>query len=322
MAIYATETYAQVDCKKPYMNDECKINIIGNDGMRSIIEPLTKIFEKEYSGIHFNLILEGSSTAAPALITGKTIFAPMTRNIWNKDLDSYFNLYGKYPTAINIGWSGFGPRKEGKTPPAVYVNKENPLNGISEIDLIKILTSSHPEGSLQYWSQLQLKDGWKNHKIHLYGLKDDGGSVSSMRRTFLKNQPLSITYESFDNVNQVLEAVSHDKYAIAILGWADANLYPNVKLLPLSKGNTTKYYLPTKENIMAGNYIFASPIRIYVDDHSGSIDSTTYNFIQLALSAEGQSIIKNLELDEEGYLPLSDIDIKSQLERLNQLGRN
>lgn len=319
MATCTTLTYSKVDCTQSYMDKNCHINIIGNDGMRSIIEPLMKRFEKDHPDIHFNLILEGSSTAAPALITGKTLFAPMTRSIWNKDLDTYFSLYKTYPKAINIGWSGYGPRKEGKTPPAIYVNQKNPLAGLSERDLIKILTATDHEGVIQYWSQLQLKGEWENHKIHVYGLKDDGGSVSSLRRNFLNSEPLSVVYESFDTVSQVLDAVSNDKYGIGVLGWADANNYPAVRILPLAKGTSTDYYLPTKENIIEGNYVFASPIRIYINDQYGKIDSISYDFLKLALSEEGQDIIHQLELSEEGYLPLSKKDIQSQLDVLNKL---
>lgn len=323
LAIAASTSAAplQADPAQPYVNRDGTVAIVGNDGLEEVIRQLNALFMRQYPAVRFSLRMEGSSAGMPALTAGATAFAPLTRDMWPGDQAAFRQVYGYDATPIRIGYNGHGPRPPAKTPPAVYVHRDNPLAGLTMAQVGQVLTSGAAAGDIRLWSQLGLKDGWAPRRIHVYGLRDDGGFATGLRYARFKKRPFAASYEALATREAVIQAVAADRYGIAVLGWVNASATSDqVRVLPLAARAGAPYYGPDKANVRAGLYPLSMPVQFYVNRAPGKpLDPLVKAYLQLALSPQGQAIINAQQDSEEGYLPLSEHDLQVEQQKLNGL---
>ncbi len=137
-----------------YVAPDGSLSIIGSDTLTSIMPDLLAAYARQAPKLRFTADLRGSSTAMPALTAGTTIFAPMGRELWQNDLDGFRQVKGCDPVRIRIAYASHGPRSDGKTPPAIYVNAGNPLTGLSMAQVQCIFAAGAPGGDIVDWSAL------------------------------------------------------------------------------------------------------------------------------------------------------------------------
>lgn len=307
-----------VAASQPYVLRDGSVAIVGNDGLEDVIQSLNALFTKTHPAVRFNLRMEGSSAGMPALTAGATAFAPLTRDMWPGDRSAFRQVFGYDATPIRIGYNGHGPRSPNKTPPAAYVNVNNPLPGLSIQQLGQIFTAGSPQGDLNTWSQLGLNGEYAQRRIHAYGLRDDGGFATGMRVARFGGRPFAIKYEALPNREAVLRAVAADPFGIALLGWVDAAKTTNrVRVLPLAANTGDAYHTPAYDEVRRGDYPLSAAVQLYVNRAPGKpLDPLVYEYLRLALSREGQDILAHQRDTEEGYVPLSPEDLAQELAKL------
>lgn len=298
----------------PYLTRDGAIAIIGNDGMGDLMSNLNALFTQQHPGFRFALTAKGSSVGIPALTANATAIAPLSREAWLGDMHGFEQVKGYAPLDIRIGYSGFGPRPPHKTPPAVYVNAANPLPGLTLQDLARIVTAGQPEGDLNTWGQLGI-DTRAARRIHVYGLRDDGGFATNLRMDKLGGKPFSAKYEALNSREEVIEAVANDPYGIGLTGWVDASkTAKNVRVLPLAAKAGEPFKSADYETVAAGAYPLSAFLHLYVDNAPGhKLPPFIKQYLLLALSDEGQKAVREQRDSEEGYVPLSARDL--QIER-------
>ncbi|MBK0002443.1 PstS family phosphate ABC transporter substrate-binding protein [Erwinia sp. S38] len=294
--------------------------LTGNDGMASLIEPWCAMLSARRPEQQFQLSLAGSSTAIMALAADACLLAPMSRAPWAQELAAFRNVKGYQPTGIQIGWCGHGPRAGAKTPPAIWLHRDNPLAGLSTAQLAAVFSSGSPQGDITCWSQLGLGGAWQHRRIHLYGLRDDGKYASAFRRAHLGNRQFPRHYEPLPDRRAVLEAVAADPFSLGAVGWFNAAaLGDAVRVLPLGH-HEGDYHLPTAGAVQAGNYPLGSAVMLWFDLPPGSIpEPRLAEFLQLALSDAGQQVVAAQSASPEGYLPLNQPMLLAQRLRLERL---
>lgn len=318
IAVHAQTLFVPTDA--PYLTRDGAIAIIGNDGMHDLMSTLNTKFREQHPGFRFALTAKGSSVGIPALTADATAIAPLSREVWLGDLHGFEQVKGYAPLDIRIGYSGFGPRAPHKTPPAVYVNAANPLPGLTLSDLARIVTAGQPEGDLNTWGQLGIKDRAERH-IHLYGLRDDGGFATNLRMDKLGGKPFSGKYEALSSREEVINAVANDPYGIGIIGWVDASkTASNVRVLPLAAKAGDSFKSPDYDTVAAGAYPLSAYLHLYVDHPPGQkLPPFIKEYLRLALSDQGQNAVREQRESEEGYVPLSPADLQAEREKLEGL---
>ncbi|TDV72013.1 PstS family phosphate ABC transporter substrate-binding protein [Pseudomonas sp. LP_7_YM] len=304
----------------PYLTREGAIAIIGNDGMHDLMNNFNTLFTQQHPGFRFALTAKGSSVGIPALTADATAIAPLSREAWLGDMHGFEQVKGYVPLDIRIGYSGFGPRAPHKTPPAVYVNAANPLPGLTLQDLARIITAGQPEGDLNTWGQV----GIEHHaarRIHVYGLRDDGGFATNLRMDKLGGKPFSAQYEALNSREAVIDAVANDPYGIGLTGWVDASkTAKNVRVLPLAAKAGEPFRSPDYETVAAGAYPLSAFLHLYVDNPPGrKLPPFIKEYLRLALSDEGQKAVREQRDSEQGYVPLSAADLQAERHKLEGL---
>ncbi|MFF7706750.1 substrate-binding domain-containing protein [Pseudomonas sp. NPDC007930] len=315
---------AQADALAPpaqaaYLNADGAVAIIGSDGMQPLIEQLNALFIEKHPGFRFAVTAKGSSTAIPALTAGAAAIAPMAREPWLGDLHGYEQAFGHAPLDVRIGYAGHGPRANGNTPPAVYVHPGNPLRQLSLAQLARLVTAGQPEGDINTWGQLGLSGDWAERRIHVYGLRDDGGFATHQRMDRFGGLPFSAHYEALANRAAVFKALAGDSHGIALVGWANAEATaPELRLLPLSRGAGEPAYGPELASVRAGHYPLSAYLHLFVSAEPGTpLAPFIKAYLQLALSDEGQALVAAQTAGAQGYVPLSAAELQAQRKQLD-----
>lgn len=311
-----------VPANAPYFTRDGAIAIIGNDGMQDLIEKLNSQFVSKHQGFRFAVTAKGSSVGIPALTADATALAPMSREAWLGDIHGFKQVKGYQPLDIRIGYSGFGPRAPHKTPPAIYVNAKNPLPGLSLTQVAQILTSGQPHGDINTWGQLGVADEhWIPRRIHVYGLRDDGGFATNLRMDKLGGLPFAAKYEALPTREDVIAAVANDVYGIGLTGWVNAaKISAGVRILPLADKSGGSFKTPDYNDVAAGAYPLSAYLHLYVDLVPGQkLTPFIKEYLRLALSDEGQQLVREQRDSEEGYVPLSATDLRRERMKLEEL---
>jgi phosphate transport system substrate-binding protein len=311
----------QPPAQASYLTADGAIAIIGNDGMQPLIEQLDTLFTQQHPSFRFAVRGEGSSVGIPALTAGATAFAPLSREAWLGDMHGFEQVFGRKPLDIRIGYSGWGPRDNGKTPPAVYVNPDNPLQKLSMEQLARIVTAGQPEGDINTWGQVGLPSEWAKRRIHVYGLRDDGGFATNQRIDRFGGLPFSLHYEALDTVGEVLKAVAGDSHGIAVTGWANTEkLAPGLRLVALSREPGTAAHGPSRDEVGRGEYPLSAYLHLYVNAEPGKpLEPFIKAYLQLALSDVGQALVKAQMDTSQGYVPLSAEELARERKKLEGL---
>ena len=126
-----------------------KIKSIGSDTLNNLMTLWSEGYRSNYPSVKIEIEGKGSSTAPPALIQGASQIGPMSRKMKDKEIDAFVNKFGYKPTRLSIAIDSL----------AIYVNKDNPIEGLSipEVDAIfsKNRNCGHNE-DITTWGQTGL----------------------------------------------------------------------------------------------------------------------------------------------------------------------
>lgn len=145
------------------------LNSIGSDTLNNLMTLWAEGFRKQYPNVKIQIEGKGSSTAPPALIEGTGQLGPMSRKMKGKEMDKFEAKFGYKPTPIPVAIDAL----------AVYVNKDNPINGMTldQVDAAfsKTRRRGHPE-EVKAWGQLGLNGVWSRRPLSLYGRNSASGT--------------------------------------------------------------------------------------------------------------------------------------------------
>src|SRR5216684_2611931 len=126
------------------------LNSIGSDTLNNVMTLWAEGFKKFYPNVNIQIEGKGSSTAPPALIEGTAQLGPMSRPMKESEIDKFESKFGYKPTAFPVATDAL----------AVYVNKDNPITGLTMALVDAIFSKGRRLGykeSIQIWGQVPLK---------------------------------------------------------------------------------------------------------------------------------------------------------------------
>jgi phosphate transport system substrate-binding protein len=112
------------------------LSSVGSDTLANLMTLWAESFKRYYPNINIQIQAAGSSTAPPALTEATSNLGPMSRKMKDKERDAFEKKYGYKPTAIPVAIDAL----------AVYVNKENPIQGLSIAQVDAIMSSTRKCG--------------------------------------------------------------------------------------------------------------------------------------------------------------------------------
>ena len=279
------------------------LSSVGSDTLANLMTLWAEEFKRTYPNVNIQIQAAGSSTAPPALTEATSNLGPMSRKMKDKERDAFEKKYGYKPTAIPVAIDAL----------AVYVNKENPIEGLTIPQVDAIMSSTRKCGfdtDIKSWGDIGLAGSWAAKPIQLYGRN----SVSGTYGYFKKKALCKGDYKS--NVNEqpgsasVVQSVTSSLNGIGYSGIGYKT--SGVKAVPLAKKEGQPFIAATPENAVAGKYPLARFLYVYVNKQPNKpLAPLEQEFIKMVLSQSGQKVVI-----KDGYIPLPEKVVAKALESI------
>lgn len=296
--LIGTQLFAQTVQVDPKLPDYEKVsgvsgNLvgIGSDTLNIMMDMWLKEFQKIYPTVTGAYRGEGSSTAPPALIEGTSQLGPMSRAMKPEEIDKFEKKFGYKPTQIIVAIDCL----------AVYVHKDNPIQGLTMAQVDAIFSSTRRRGhaDIRTWGEAGLKDpAWANLPISLYGRNSVSGTYAFFKEHALSKGDFKDTVKEQPGSAGVIHGVANERVAIGYsgIGYRTAD----VRAIPLAKSADGAFVEPTFENALKGEYPLARSLYIYVNKKPNEpLPPLVAEFLRFVLSKQGQEIVV-----KDGFGPL------------------
>jgi phosphate transport system substrate-binding protein len=267
------------------------LSSVGSDTLANLMTLWAEEFKRFYPNVNIQIQAAGSSTAPPALTEATSNLGPMSRKMKNKEIGAFEKRYGYKPTAIPVAIDAL----------AVYVNKDNPLKGMSipEVDAVFSSTQKCSHGSdIKIWGDLGLSGTWQNRSIQLYGRNSVSGTYGYFKSKALCKGDFKNSVNEQPGSASVVQSVSSSINGIGYSGIGYKT--SSVRALPLAKNKGGPAVEANTENAISGKYPLARFLYVYVNKHPNKpLPPLEREFIKMVLSQQGQEVVV-----KDGYIPL------------------
>lgn len=149
---------------------------------------------------------------------------------------------------------------------AVLVNPENNWVDYLTTEELKKIWEPEAQGTVTKWSQIRA--GWPDEEIHLYGPGTASGTYDYFTEVICGKSGASRgDYTASENDNVLVQGLSGDVGGLAYFGIAyyESNK-DKLKLVPIDNGNGGGAVLPNKETVLNKQYSpLSRPLYIYVN---------------------------------------------------------
>lgn len=274
---------------KPVAGISGNLNAIGSDTLNNLMTFWAEGFKAKYPNVKVQIEGKGSATAPPALIEGTAQIGPMSRPMKREEIAAFEKKYGYKPTEIKVAVDAL----------AVFVQKDNPLKGLTlkQIDAIFSSTRKSGAAAIDTWGQLGATGPLAAKPISLYGRNSASGTYGFFKEHALRKGDFRDTVKEQPGSSTVVQGVAGDAAGIGYSGIG--YITSGVKALPLGEKDG-EYVEPTYENCVSGDYPLSRYLYVYINRAPGKrAEPLVEEFIKFIVSRDGQRIVV-----KDGYFPL------------------
>lgn len=300
-----------------YLNAQGQIRIAGAEHVRYIVERFNQRLQVLQPQWVFVDESKGTSSAVPLLTHGFTLFGAMGRAINPLESKAYEKIVGAPPLEIRVAHTGNDTSQHLATSLAVYVNRANPIDQLSDRQVARMMSIGNPDGDLSRWGQVTSVKPWASRAIHPYGTPEFTGFGTSMQKNHLRGLPLTPAYESYDDTGAILARLADDPAGVAVAAIGLAN--ERIKQVAIVDPVTGRITTGTPEEVTAGVYPYGRYLYFYLRKLPGKpLDPVAVEYLRFVLSQEGQAIIAS---QDKGYIPLTAEEVAVELNKLHKASR-
>lgn len=267
------------------------LSSVGSDTLANLMTLWAEEYNRFYPNVNIQIQAAGSSTAPPALTEGTSSLGPMSRKMKDKEIAAFEKKFGYKPTPVPVAIDAL----------AVYVHKDNPVEGMSIADVDAIFSSTRKCGGsmdLTTWGELGLEGDWSKRDIQLFGRNSVSGTYGYFKKKALCKGDYKPTVNEQPGSASVVQSVSSSLNGIGYSGIGYKT--SGVRAVPLSKTAEPERVEATPDNAISGKYPLARFLYVYVNKAPGKpLSPLEGEFIKMVLATQGQKVVV-----KDGYIPL------------------
>lgn len=275
---------------KPVSGVSGSLKSVGSDTMNNEMTLWAEGFMRHYPSLKIEIEGKGSSTAPPALIAGTSQFGPMSRAMKDAEVADFEKKYGYKPVSLPTSIDML----------AVYVNKDNPIKGLSLQQVDAVFSKTRKGGyptDVRTWGQAGLVSEWASKPISLYGRNSASGTYGYLKKNALFGGDYKDEVKEQPGSSSVVQGVASDKFGIGYsgIGYKTAD----VRAVPLAVEGDD-FVAAEPANAYSGEYPLARFLYLYVNHKPGTeLDPLRREFIRYIFSKQGQQ-----DVVKDGYYPV------------------
>ena len=268
-----------------------KIRSVGSSTLSNLMNRWGEAFKLIYPKVEIDITGGGSGIALTALLEGRTELAPMSRPMTAKELADFQGKFGYAPVRITVALDAI----------AVYVNKNNPIQGLTLRQLDGLFSVTHKRGaeSFKTWGELGLTGDWAQREIKPKGPAKTHGMYGLFKEMVLENGDYRYDLKSEPVSTSIVQNIGAEAGAVGFASY----FYSSRRTRPvaISATETAPYFLPTQQNCLEGKYPLSRFLYVYVNKKPATaLAPLTNHFLGFVCSKQGQETLAN-----EGNYPLS-----------------
>ncbi|MFN3715712.1 MAG: PstS family phosphate ABC transporter substrate-binding protein [Thiobacillus sp.] len=264
---------------------------VGSDTLNNLMTLWAETYKRNYPNVNIQIQGAGSSTAPPALIEGASNFGPMSRVMNAKEIEAFEKKYGYKPTPIPVAIDAL----------AVYVNKDNPIKGLSVQEVDAIFSATRKCGypnDITTWGQVGMTGEWATRKIALYGRNSVSGTYGYFKEKALCKGDLKRDVAEQPGSASVVQSVTGQLGAIGYSGIGYKT--SGVRAIPLSHKVGEPFVEADGTHAIDGTYPLARVLYVYVNKRPNTpLPPLEREFVKLVLSKQGQEVVV-----KDGFVPM------------------
>ncbi len=264
---------------------------VGSDTLNNLMTLWAEAFKRQYPNVNIQIQGAGSSTAPPALIEGAANFGPMSRLMNAKEVEAFEKKFGYKPHPIPVAIDAL----------AVYVNKDNPIQGLSIPQVDAIFSATRKCGGkedITSWGQVGMTGEWANRTIALYGRNSVSGTYGYFKEKALCKGDFKRNVAEQPGSASVVQSVTGQLNAIGYSGIGYKT--SGVRALPLAHKDGAPFVEPDAKHAIDGTYPLARVLYVYVNKRPNQpLPPLEREFVKLVLSKQGQEVVV-----KDGFVPL------------------
>lgn len=268
------------------------IKIDGSSTVFPITEAVAEEFQKANKGTKVTVGISGTGGGFKKFCTDETDISDASRPILPAEKEACQKAGVQY-VELPIAYDGL----------AIIVNPKNTWATSITVAELKKLWEPGAQGKITRWSQV--RDGWPDKEIHLFGPGVDSGTFDYFTEAVNgKAKDSRGDYTSSEDDNVLVQGISGDEFALGYFGFAyfEEN-QGKLKLVPVDDekdANGKGPILPSPETVMNGTYApLSRPIFIYAKVKA--LDRPEVKGLVDFYLSKGPELVR-----EVGYIQLAD----------------
>ena len=278
------------------------LSSVGSDTLANLMTLWAEEFNRAYPNVNIQIQAAGSSTAPPALTEGTSNLGPMSREMKDDELEAFESKYGYKPTAIPVAVDAL----------AVFVNKDNPIKGLTMEQVDAIFSTTLKCGGAQEintWGDAGVA-AWGTKSIQLYGRNSVSGTYGYFKDHALCKGDFKNNVNEQPGSASVVQSVTSSANGVGYSGMGYTT--SGVKMVALAKKGSTTFVEATPGNAINGTYPLTRYLYVYVNKKPNQPLAPLENeFVKMVLSKTGQQVVI-----KDGYIPLPAKVIEKELAKL------
>lgn len=264
---------------------------VGSDTLNNLMTLWAETYKRNYPNVNIQIQGAGSSTAPPALIEGAANFGPMSRLMNAKEIEAFEKKFGYKPTPVPAAIDAL----------AVYVNKDNPIPGLSIPQVDAIMSATRKCGGkedITRWGQVGMSGEWANRPIALYGRNSVSGTYGYFKERALCKGDFKRNVAEQPGSASVVQSVTGQIGAVGYSGIGYKT--SGVRALPLAAKDGQPFVEPDATHAIDGTYPLARVLYFYVNKRPNQpLPPLEREFVKLVLSKQGQEVVI-----KDGFVPM------------------
>ncbi len=236
-------------------------------------------------------------------VSGGIALLAASRPLTENERKDFRSRYGYDVTEIPIALDAI----------AVYVNRQNPIEGLALEQLDAIFSKDRKRGlqeEITTWGQLGLKDDWSQQPIHRYGQDQRSGTRAIFIQKVLQDGMLRPDVQVKAGPASEILALSRDVLGI---GYASIGFQAStVRIIPLAERIGAAFVAPSPESVANGTYPLSRHLYLYAKkDPKAGLQPEILEFFKFVNSRDGQDMVV-----KAGAYPLPARQVAKNLEAL------
>jgi phosphate transport system substrate-binding protein len=280
------------------------VTVDGSSTVFPISEAVAEEFQLANQGTRVTVGVSGTGGGFQKFCRGETDVANASREISATEIEACKTAGVTY-LELPVAYDGL----------AVVVHPENTWASSITVEELRRIWEPGAEGTITRWSQV--RNGWPDREIHLFGAGVDSGTFDSFTESINGTAKASRgDYTSSEDDNLIVQGVAGDPNALGYFGYAyyEENR-ERLKLVAIDDGNAENGdgpIAPSPETVRGGTYRpLSRPLFIYVSQQALARPEVRA-FIDFHLN-QGVPLVA-----EVGYVPLTDAEHQESLQRYQQ----